>query len=174
MKGREGMVRPDQNQILAIWRALTRKRDFYAGGLMILFGLVAALNGPSYRIGTLMHMGPGFMPTALGVILILLGIFIAAASFATPDGEDERILPEHPQWWGWFCIFAGPILFMIFGSYTGLLPAIFACVFVSSLGDRMTTWKGAFILATVITAFGIALFSYFLQVPMPVLAWRGL
>jgi hypothetical protein len=167
-------LRPNPNQVLEIWRELVRKRDLYAGGLMILFGLVAAVKGPTYRLGTLMHMGPGFMPTALGIILILLGILIAAGSMATPAGEDERILPQHPQWWGWFCILAGPVLFMIFGSYGGLMPAIFACVFVSALGDRTTTLKGAFILATIVTAFGILLFSYLLQVPMPILAWRGL
>jgi hypothetical protein len=49
--------------------ALRHKRDFYAGGLTVLFGLVMALKGPSYRLGTLMHMGPGFMPTVLGIIL---------------------------------------------------------------------------------------------------------
>jgi len=141
---------------------------------MILFGLVMALKGPSYRVGTLMHMGPGFMPTALGVILICLGLFIAGSAVGLEEGEDEDIMPEHPQWLGWACILAGPICFIIFGSYGGLIPGTFACVFVSALGDRASTLKSAFILATVITAFGVGLFSYILQVPMPVLEWRGL
>jgi Tripartite tricarboxylate transporter TctB family len=154
--------------------ALRHKRDFYAGGLMVLIGLVMALKGPGYRLGTLMHMGPGFMPTALGVILVLLGLVIAAAAIATPDGGDERILPEHPEWLGWGCILAGPLLFIICGSYGGLVPATFACVFVSALGDRTSTWIGALGLATVVTAFGVTLFSYVLKVPMPILEWRGL
>jgi Tripartite tricarboxylate transporter TctB family len=153
---------------------LRHKRDFYAGGLMVLIGLVMALKGPGYRLGTLMHMGPGFMPTALGVILVLLGLVIAAAAIATPDGGDERILPEHPEWLGWGCILAGPLLFIICGSYGGLVPATFACVFVSALGDRTSTWIGALGLATVVTAFGVTLFSYVLKVPMPILEWRGL
>jgi hypothetical protein len=61
----------------------------------------------------------------------------------------------------------------LFGSYFGLMPGIFACVFVSSLGDREATLKGSLILATVVTIFGVGLFSYLLQVPMPLLAWRG-
>ena len=154
--------------------ALKHKRDFYAGGLMVLIGLVMALKGPGYRLGTLMHMGPGFMPTALGVILVLLGMAIAAAAVAAPDGGDERILPEHPEWLGWGCILAGPLLFIICGSYGGLVPATFACVFVSALGDRTSTWIGALGLATVVTAFGVTLFSYVLKVPMPILEWRGL
>jgi hypothetical protein len=153
---------------------LTRKRDFYAGGLMVLFGLGVAVQGPSYKLGTLMHMGPGFLPTALGVLLVILGIIIAGASLSAPEGEDERILPEHPQWLGWLCILAGPVLFIICGSVGGLIPGTFACVFVSALGDKKSTWKGALALAVVITVFGVSLFSYLLQVPMPVLQWRGL
>jgi hypothetical protein len=150
------------------------RRDFYAGGLMILIGLVFALNGPSYRTGTLMHMGPGFMPTALGVLLVLLGVAIAGTAISASDGGNERILLEHPPWWGWFCILAGPVLFIIFGSYGGLAPATFACVFMSALGDKSSTYKGAFVLALVVTAFGVGLFSYVLNVPIPVLEWRGL
>ena len=156
------------------FRHLTRKRDFYAGALMILFGLVAAVKGPTYRTGTLMHMGPGFMPTTLGVILVFIGVLIAANALTSTDDEDERILPEHPQWWGWACILGGPLGFMIFGSYGGLLPGAFACVFVSALGDRTATWKSAFVLACIVSGFGTFLFSYLLQVPMPVLSWRGL
>jgi hypothetical protein len=162
-----------RQEVESLINTLRGKRDFYAGGLMVLFGLVMALKGPTYKLGTLMHMGPGFMPTALGVILIFLGILIAATA-ASPDGEDQRILPEHPQWWGWSCILAGPILFIICGSYGGLIPATFACVFVSALGDRSATWKGALVLAAVVTAFGVTLFSYVLKVPMPILEWRGL
>ena len=152
-----------------------RKRDFYAGGLMILFGLVMALKGPSYRLGTLMHMGPGFLPTVLGVILIGLGIAIAIASLAPSEGEeeDEGILPPNPEWFAWACILASPLAFMLAGSYGGLAPATFASVFVAGLGDRGMTYRQAVILSLIITVFGVGLFHYILQIPMPVLEWRG-
>ena len=152
------------------------RRDFCAGGLMILFGLVAAVNGPNYHVGTLMHMGPGFMPTALGVILVILGVAIAGtASVGATDGDEVdsgHLLPDHPQWFAWLCILSGPLMFVIFGSIGGMAPATFACVFVSALGDRLSTWKSSFILATAITVFGVLLFHYLLQIPMPVLEWR--
>jgi hypothetical protein len=119
-------------------------------------------------------MGPGFLPTALGVILIFLGILIAGAAFGVPPGEDEDILPAHPEWLGWACILAGPLCFILFGSYFGLIPATFTCVFVSALGDRTATLRAAATLAAVVTVFGVGLFSYLLQVPMPLLTWRGL
>jgi hypothetical protein len=153
---------------------LKHKRDYYAGALIVLFGLVAALKGPGYGLGTLMRMGPGYMPTVLGIILILLGLTIAGTALVTPATEDEQLLPDHPQWLGWLCILAGPVLFIILGNFFGLLPATFACVFVSALGDRASTIKGALLLAAGVSAFGVLLFSYVLQISMPVLTWRGL
>jgi hypothetical protein len=166
-------LRPGHGPVVQLVLNLVRKRDFYAGGLVILFGLVMTLKGQSYHLGTLMHMGPGFLPTALGVILIFLGIMIAGTALATPEGEDERILPEHPEWLGWACILAGPLCFILFGSLFGLIPGIFACVFVSALGDRAATLRSSAVLATFVTIFGVGLFSYVLQVPMPLLTWRG-
>jgi hypothetical protein len=119
-------------------------------------------------------MGPGFMPTALGVLLVGLGIAIALPATMAAEGEGEDILPENADWWGWACILASPLAFILFGSYGGLMPATFACVFVAAMGDRSMTYKGATILSAAVTAFGVALFHYLLQVPMPVLEWRGL
>jgi putative Ca2+/H+ antiporter (TMEM165/GDT1 family) len=141
---------------------------------MILLGLGIALKGSSYRAGTLMHMGPGFMPTALGILLVLLGIAIGATALAPAEGEhDESILPENPQWWAWFCILMSPVAFIFFGHYLGMAPATFACVFVAALGDRNSTWLSMVVLSTVVTIFGVSLFSYFLQVPMPIFTWGG-
>lgn len=157
-------------------QSLLHKRDFYAGGLMVLFGLVAALKGPEYRMGTLMHMGPGFLPTALGVILIILGVIIAgsAAVTAPHSEEEERILPAHPEWLAWLLILAGPLAFVVFGKIGGMIPATFFCVFISALGDRKGTWKSSLVLATVVTFFGVLLFHNLLKIPMPILNWNPL
>jgi len=157
------------------------KRDFYAGGLMLLLGLGIALKGATYRPGTLMHMGPGFFPTALGVLLVILGIAIALAAVGTSSGSEapgdhshgDSILPEHPQWWGWLCILLSPVFFIFFGSHFGMAPGTFACVAIAACGDKQATWKSTVILATVVTIFGVGLFSYFLQVPMPIFSWWG-
>jgi hypothetical protein len=171
--GREEMMRPSTG----VLRELVRKRDFYAGGLMLLIGLFIALKGMTYRTGTLMHMGPGFLPTALGILLVLLGVAIAAASLSPAEEghheEDQRILPEHPQWWAWLCILMSPVFFIGLGYYFGMAPATFSCVFVAAMGDRNATWKSSVVLAAIITVFGVGLFSYFLQVPMPILTWKG-
>ena len=145
------------------------KRDYYAGTLMVLIGAIAINEGRNYQLGTLQKMGPGYFPIMLGALLILLGILIAGTA-STGGNEEQEALP-HTEWRGWFCIIAGPALFILFGRYFGLLPATFACVFVAALGDRDTTLKGAAILSASVTVFGIALFSYLLKVSMPILKW---
>jgi hypothetical protein len=152
-------------------RLFRLKRDYYAGGLMVLLGLIAAHDGTNYAIGTLQHMGPGYFPVALGIILVFLGVLIAGTASATDDAEASAL--PHAEWRGWFCIIAGPALFVVLGRYFGMLPATFACVFVAALGDRQTTLKGALILAAGVTVFGVVLFHYLLKIAMPVLTWGG-
>lgn len=144
-----------------------KKRDIYAGGLMVLLGAAVTLNSMTYSLGTLMHMGPGMFPLMLGVVLTFIGVLIFGTAVVTPLSDDERILPESMEWRGWACILAGPILFIVFGEYFGMVPAIFSCVFVSALGDRTATLKGSLLLAAGVTFFGALLFSYVLQIPFP-------
>jgi hypothetical protein len=145
------------------------KRDYYAGGLMVLLGVGAAVTGSGYKFGSLARMGPGFMPVVLGTVLAFLGILIAGTAFGSSEDDDKKFLPDKPQWFGWLCIVGGPILFIILGQYGGMIPAVFACVFVCALGDKTATYKSSAILAAGVTAFGVLLFHYLLSIPFPLL-----
>ena len=145
------------------------KRDYYAGGLMLLLGVGAAVTGSGYKIGSLARMGPGFLPVMLGIVLAFLGILIAGTALGSSEPDDKKFLPANPQWFGWLCILGGPVLFIILGQYGGMMPAIFACVFVCALGDNTATYKSSAILAAGITVFGVLLFHYLLGIPFPLL-----
>ncbi len=147
----------------------TPKRDYYAGALMLVLGVGAAVTGSGYKFGSLARMGPGFMPVVLGVVLALLGLLIAGTALLSSEAGDKKFLPDHPQWFGWLCIIGGPILFIILGQYGGMIPAVFACVFVCALGDNTATVKSSAILAAGITVFGVVLFHYLLNIPFPLL-----
>jgi hypothetical protein len=152
---------------------LTRRRDFFAGGLMMLLGIGAAYAGSGYEVGSLQKMGPGFFPLALGIILALLGIVIAGSAAASGGEDDEHTIPVRAEWRGWLCIVAGPLLFVVLGHYGGLVPATFSCVFVSALGDRSATLRSSLTLAAGITLLGVVLFAYVLGVPFPALRWEA-
>jgi uncharacterized membrane protein YhdT len=147
----------------------TWKRDYYAGGLMLLLGIGAAVTGSGYKFGSLARMGPGFMPVVLGIVLAFIGILIAGTALLSSEPDDSKFLPDNPQWFGWFCILMGPVLFIVFGYYGGMIPAIFACVFVCALGDKTATYKSSVVLALGVTVFGVLLFHYLLNIPFPLL-----
>lgn len=148
-----------------------RSRDYTGGMLMAAIGLAAAIQGSSYQLGTLERMGPGFFPTALGVILAAVGVAIAvSARFTRYEGELEVVPPE---WRGWLCIIGALVAFVVFGKYGGLLPATFAIVFISALGDRQNTFTGAVVLGLASVVVAIVVFWWALQMQFPLFQWGG-
>jgi hypothetical protein len=152
-------------------RILTSKRgrDYLGGVLMIALGMAAALQGASYRIGTLSRMGPGYFPVALGVILALAGLVIAITARFERDVVDERA--RRPEWRGWFCICAGIVAFVVLGKYGGLIPATFAIVFVSALADRDNGLRAAALLAVACVVVAVVVFRFALQLQFPLFQW---
>ncbi|MFT4066526.1 tripartite tricarboxylate transporter TctB family protein [Paraburkholderia sp.] len=151
------------------------KREYYGGGLMILIGVGAIVNGIQYSVGSLTEMGPGFFPVSLGVILGFIGLLIAGTAKRTrTQTEHEGLVHETPErmdWRGWICITAGVMSFLVLGKWGGLVPATFAITFISALGDRDNTWRSALTLAAVITVVCIVIFWWALQVQFPLFTW---
>ena len=75
------------------------------------------------------------------------------------------------EWRGWGCIVLGVVSFLVLGTYGGLVPATFACVFISALGDRGGSVRESLGLACVVTIVGVILFYYLLKVQLPLWRW---
>lgn len=145
-------------------------RDYYGGALMMLMGVGAALEGMRYPVGTLSRMGPGFFPTALGVILALIGVAIAAGARRTPAGKEEAA-PPPPEWRGWACISGSIVAFIVIARWGGFVPATFAVTFISAMGDRENTVKDAAILAAAMVAICVVVFWWALKLTFPLFVW---
>ena len=52
-------------------------KDVQAGVVVALIGVGFAARSAHYRIGTLLEMGPGYFPAALGIIFALVGNMVA-------------------------------------------------------------------------------------------------
>ncbi|MFM0742184.1 tripartite tricarboxylate transporter TctB family protein [Paraburkholderia xenovorans] len=146
------------------------RKDLYGGALVFLLGMLAILGGRSYKIGSLSYMGSGFFPVAVGAILVITGLAIAFTgkrSNAKSDVDDALRL----DWRGCLYIIFGIAAFVVFGKYGGLLPATFAIVFISALGDRQTNWKSAFFLAVSMCTICTVVFWWALDLQFPLLSW---
>ena len=152
-----------------------KRTDYVAGALMVLVGAGAIYVCSSYRMGTLTSMGPGFFPTVLGALLIILGIAIAVTQ-SEPENAALAALQHHSSsGWdfrGWACIILAPIAFILLAENAGFLPACFAAVLIAAAGDRTATVKASVLLAAGMTAFAIILFVYILHIEIPII--RGL
>jgi hypothetical protein len=157
------------------YRLEGRAREYVSGALMFALGAGAAALGTTYDVGTLEDMGPGFFPTAVGAILALAGIAIAfagagAASPSHSASPDDSVGPVM-QWRGWGCIALGIVLFVVFAAHLGLLPATFAIVFVSALGDRRNTVANAFVLSLAVCVVCVVVFWWALRIQLPLVRW---
>jgi len=149
------------------------KKDYYGGALMVLIGLAAIYASVQYRLGTLAHMGPGFFPCAVGALLVVTGVLIAASARAetAPSGPAVGHAHGMPDMRGAICIILGVLAFLLFGEYLGLLPATFAIVFISALGDRSNTWLQALLLSLAMMAIATVVFWWALQLQLPLFKW---
>src|SRR5690554_6586494 len=139
------------------------KRELMSSGLLIVLGLGVAVQGGAYHIGTMARMGPGFFPVMLGILLMFMGVLCLFASGLSTNEDDEDEFSGPPQWRGWFAIVAGVVTFIVLGKYGGLVPATFALVLISALGDRTHSLRSAFLLATFVTILGVAIFAWGLE-----------
>ena len=152
---------------------LSFSKGYYAGALMVVIGVSAAYAGMTYDIGSLRNMGAGFFPVAVGTLLAVVGILIAMAakdlpkSASSPPDAHSRM----PDLRGAVCIITGTLAFILLGKYGGLIPATFAIVFISALGDRTNTLFRAAALSIVMCAIALVVFSWALKLQLAPFAW---
>lgn len=144
-------------------------RDYYGGGLMLLVGAGAIFKGLDYQVGSLTHMGPGYFPVAVGSVLAAMGALIALGARRQTAGTVKPGRP--PEWRGWLCIALANLAFVLLGHYGGLVPATFAVVFIAALGDRQNSLKSALLLALAMVAVSVIVFSWALQLQLPLFRW---
>ena len=152
-------------------------KDHYGAGLLVALGAGVLALGVGYKIGNLNRMGAGFIPVVLGVLMILVGVALGVTADPPREQQIAHSLPgadAHAaglEWRAWLCILGGVVAFVVLGEWGGLLPATFASVFVSAMGDRNNTAKSAASLAAVLTVFCLVVFHYGLSLQLPLFHW---
>ncbi len=142
-------------------------RDFWAGIMFIIFGLIFGIYAySSYTIGTPAKMGPGFFPTALGVILTILGIIVTFNAFMP---KNQSLQVEQVRLPVLLYILGAVVLFGLALPYLGFVLSLVILIVVASRASHEASWVATGVSVVVLAIACYLIFIKGLNLPMPVL-----
>ena len=142
------------------------QEDFWAGMMFIAFGILAIVVARNYPMGSALRMGPGYFPTYLGALLIVIGAVVAVTGL--------RLKGEGTGKWGWRPLLWLSAAFAAFGlliESAGFVLALLALIVSSSLAGRDTRILELVVLTVVLIGGSVALFIYGLELPYQLFPW---
>jgi len=139
---------------------LRSNKDFLAGLLFLFLGGFAVVVASNYPLGSTMRMGPGYFPTALGVILCLFGVYLMVRGIR--NGEK---IEGGRAWRPLAFITLSIVLFGFLLDRAGMIPALVALFFVAAAAGREFRFKEVLLLTVVMGAFAATVFLYGLKLP---------
>jgi putative tricarboxylic transport membrane protein len=104
--------------------------ELAAGVVVLVAGLVVALESITYPMGTMRNVGPGIFPTLLGIILAMLGIAVIFEGRAS-----QAVAPKVP-WRALLAVCASLGSFALLIDRAGAFVAIFSLIFLAGLADK--------------------------------------
>ena len=150
------------------------QKDFFSGLMFMGVGVAFAWGATTYSVGSGARMGPGYFPLMLGVLMAILGAAITFKALVVETVGGDKIGK-----WAW-----KPLIFIILANLTfgvllaglpsmkvpamGLIVAIYALTFISSMAERGWKVKNTFILASALAAGSYLAFVVILKLQFPV------
>ena len=138
-------------------------KDILAGAVIIALGSAFALGALAYEVGDPLRMGPGYMPLALGVILVGLGIGIVIKGFLA--GESEAI--GAVVWRAMVLLTAALLFFGLTVRGLGVALALLGATLLASLARSRTPLIEVVAISVGLTVLSVVLFIYILQLRVP-------
>lgn len=139
-------------------------RDIIGGFALVAIGLFAALHAQRYEIGELQEMGPGYFPAALGILLVILGLFVAIPAFFR-EGTSIKI-----EWKSLIWVLISISIFALALTKAGLIVATILSVIAASIPSK-SSWKTRLILAVCIAVLTYVVFLFGLGMILPIWPW---
>jgi putative tricarboxylic transport membrane protein len=137
-------------------------KDVYGGAALVGFAGAYAAAASNLRMTSSLGIGSGAFPMGLAALLALVGcIVVAQGCLAAPGAPDEPV-----PWRELGLVVVGPPLFALLVTPAGVVPALFAAVFLAALAGRSTPVAAAGAIAAAIVAVCLAVFRWGLGIPL--------
>jgi len=138
------------------------RKDALAGLVFIAFGVAFAIGSLNYDLGVVSRMGPGYVPLALGCLLVLFGVLTIVEGVLRGEGS-----PIGPVPWRAIILLIGAVLFFGFTvRRLGLVPSIFVAAIMAAFSSSRTSVVQAIVIALALTVFCVLLFVEALGLPV--------
>jgi hypothetical protein len=145
---------------------MEKLRDIVGGLMVMTIGAGFLLFGRELDMGTSFRMGPGYFPTVLSVLMVVLGAVITVQALRAPFQEGSfGLLP----WRGLALIIGAPIVFGVSLLGLGLGPAVLLVVLATAWASRYASLRSSLPLSVGLAAFCALLFIRLLGLPLPLL-----
>jgi hypothetical protein len=136
--------------------------------MFIAFGLFFAGFAQQYDLGTAARMGPAYFPTVLGLLLMAIGAFVAFKGLRLEADEGHGHVDKF-HFKPLVLVLGAVIAFGLLLRPAGLIVALLALIFVSSLGSGEFKLKEILPLAIGLCLLVLAVFIWGLGLTIPVL-----
>ena len=134
------------------------------GGLVVVGIGGFFLFGRELEMGTSFRMGPGYFPTILSVLMILLGVAMVALAWRKPTTEGAF---GSVPWLGIILVVFPVVFFGLTLRGLGLAPVLVVVVLLTAWASRYRSVRSAVPLALGLAAFCSFLFIRALGLPLP-------
>ena len=141
-------------------------KDFWSGVMFAAFGLFFMVVSQRYDLGTAARMGPAFFPTMLGGLLLLLGVVTMFKGLTTKSAASKV---DRFHFRPLLLVLGAVVAFGLLLRPGGLLVALAALVFISSLGSDEFRLRDVLLLTIGLAVLVLIVFIYALDMTVPVL-----
>lgn len=141
-------------------------QDLGAGVVFLAIGGAGLYFGSELAFGSSGRMGPGYFPTLLSLLIIIIGLVVGARGVAVSGPPMERL-----AWRPLICIIAAILIFGMLIDVVGLALAALALTLLASCARSDVRPGEIALLGTGLALFAVVLFVYLLGQPLP--AWWG-
>jgi hypothetical protein len=143
-----------------------RNTDVIGGLLTLGLAVGVLIESSQYGRGSILRMGPGYFPTLLGSLLVVLGALLVLRSLRR--GGDPLVVPD---WRAMICISAALGLFALTLPRFGLAPAIVLLVGMSACASPVRRPMTIAWLAIGLTVFAYVVFVRLLSLHIDLIRW---
>jgi hypothetical protein len=132
-------------------------KDFVGGVFLVIIAALFIGFGSRLRVGSPVHMGPGFVPMCISLLLVIIGSVKIGLSFRAATDEDSPVAKLRPL----FFVALAPAIFGVLIGPLGLI----ASVVIVAVFCRFAM-EGAFSFSTVVIAVVLSAFCAIVFVAM--------